>query len=352
MHADDQPAVDAGTHVRRRRLGWTAAQIVVLAVAVYLVLPQLAGIERIGKLLASALWWVGILALLLEAASLIAYSELMRAALGGMGATVRRPLLMRLVLVGTALGKTMPGGTLAGMPFIVRSLQIAGTRPAVAAAAAAGSGMISSAVLAALLPVALLLSIVAGDGRGVAPQAVALALVTVVAVAGVFVVLRDPVVVARVVRRGARLVPQSILRRVDPARLAAAAEAAVVGLHQLGTGKVRWRATGWAAANWLLDAAALALIAVAVGGDVPLSGLLLAYIFGQLVAAAPFTPGGVGVVEATMIAAIVAQGASAAGAAATVLGWRLVSHWIPIAIGLLLLPTLPTGAKAGAERSP
>lgn len=65
---------------------------------------------------------------------------------------------------------------------------------------------------------------------------------------------------------------------------------AVVGLHQFGTGKVLWRATGWAAANWLLDAATLALIAVAVGGNVPLSGLLLAYIFGQLVAAARSLP--------------------------------------------------------------
>lgn len=102
-----------------------------------------------------------------------------------------------------------------------------------------------------------------------------------------------------------------------------------------------------------MDAAALAMMAVAVGRDVPWAGLLLAYILGQLVAAAPLTPSGVGVVETSMIAALVAQGASGAGAAATVLAWRLISHWIPIVVGLIALPTLPNRSphRARPDRS-
>ena len=40
-----------------------------------------------------------------------------------------------------------------------------------------------------------------------------------------------------------------------------------------------------------------------------------------------------------MIGSLVAAGAPVAAATTTVLGWRLVSHWLPILIGLALLPT-------------
>jgi uncharacterized protein (TIRG00374 family) len=59
-----------------------------------------------------------------------------------------------------------------------------------------------------------------------------------------------------------------------------------------------------------------------------------------LVMALPLTPGGVGVVEATMIGVLVATGSPGGAATAAVLGWRLVSHWLPILVGLAILPTL------------
>lgn len=198
---------------RRRSVAWTVAEIIVLALAVYLLLPQLAGIERVGHRLATALWWVSMLALLLETASLLAYGELIRTALRATGRGVPHTLAFRVVLAGTALGKTLPGGTTAAMPFVIRSLHATGIRPATAAATVAGSGMISSAVLAALLPLAVLVSVVGGDGRGMAPEGIALALVTAAAVAGVFALLRDPATVARVVRRGVRLASHGPLRR-------------------------------------------------------------------------------------------------------------------------------------------
>lgn len=76
--------------------------------------------------------------------------------------------------------------------------------------------------------------------------------------------------------------------------------------------------------------------------------MLLACVVAQLAAAIPLTPGGVGVVETAMIGVLVASGAPAAAATATVLGWRLVSHWLPIVVGLALLPSLRGApAKAG-----
>jgi uncharacterized protein (TIRG00374 family) len=103
------------------------------------------------------------------------------------------------------------------------------------------------------------------------------------------------------------------------------------------------RAGGWALANWLLDAAVLLALAATFGRGVPLSAVLLAYVVGQLLAAVPITPGGVGVVEAAMTAALVAAGAPGAAATVTVLGWRLLGHWLPIVGGLALLPTVLRG---------
>jgi uncharacterized protein (TIRG00374 family) len=65
----------------------------------------------------------------------------------------------------------------------------------------------------------------------------------------------------------------------------------------------------------------------------------------------PLTPGGVGLVESAMTAALVAGGVPGGVAAASVLGWRLVSNWIPIGVGLALLPTLRRRRQpAGAAR--
>jgi uncharacterized protein (TIRG00374 family) len=97
--------------------------------------------------------------------------------------------------------------------------------------------------------------------------------------------------------------------------------------------------------------AALTAVAVTVGRGTPLTAILLAYIIGQLAAAIPLTPGGVGIVETAMIASLVAAGAPVAAATATVLGWRLFSYFLPILAGLGLLPTLPRRRAAAIDVS-
>jgi uncharacterized membrane protein YbhN (UPF0104 family) len=58
------------------------------------------------------------------------------------------------------------------------------------------------------------------------------------------------------------------------------------------------RAAGWAAANWLLDAAALFVFIAAFGHVEGPDGLLVAYGLANVLAAIPITPGGLGIVEA------------------------------------------------------
>lgn len=96
-----------------------------------------------------------------------------------------------------------------------------------------------------------------------------------------------------------------------------------------------WATSGSAAAaNWLFDLVCLLVTARAFGLDVGIVPVTGAYLAAQLIRQIPLTPGGVGVVEASLIVALVASGATTATATATVLVYRLVSCWLIAAIGL------------------
>jgi uncharacterized protein (TIRG00374 family) len=90
----------------------------------------------------------------------------------------------------------------------------------------------------------------------------------------------------------------------------------------------------FAVANWLADLCCL--VAVAQAFHLPLSFYQLGtvYVVVQLVRQVPVTPGGVGVIEASLLASLVAAGASQGPAGAVVLGYRLFSAWLIIPAGL------------------
>lgn len=90
---------------------------------------------------------------------------------------------------------------------------------------------------------------------------------------------------------------------------------------------------GWSLANWVFDSACLALAFEAVGAPVPWRSLLLAYGAGQLAANLPITPGGLGVVEGSLIIGLVAFGGSESSTVAAVLLYRIFQFWIPLPVG-------------------
>jgi uncharacterized protein (TIRG00374 family) len=109
--------------------------------------------------------------------------------------------------------------------------------------------------------------------------------------------------------------------------------------------------TPWAAVNGLPDVTVVVVIAMTIGHGAPLAPILPAYIVAQLAASLPFTPGGVGIVEAARIGAMVTAGAPAAAATVTVLGLQFVSHWLPIVVGLGLPPKLTGHRRQSAMPS-
>jgi putative heme transporter len=95
--------------------------------------------------------------------------------------------------------------------------------------------------------------------------------------------------------------------------------------------------TGLALANWLADAAVLAVSIRAAGAAVPWHDLLLVYGSGIAAQSLNITPGGLGVAEGTLSLALVATGLRAGQALAAVLLYRLASFWLVAFAGWLVL---------------
>jgi uncharacterized protein (TIRG00374 family) len=96
----------------------------------------------------------------------------------------------------------------------------------------------------------------------------------------------------------------------------------------------------------LLDAASLWVFVAAYGQLTVVDGLLVAYGLAYVLAAIPITPGGLGVVEATLTSSLVGFGAARGVAILGVLSYRLVNFWLPIPLGGASYISLQVGRRA------
>jgi uncharacterized membrane protein YbhN (UPF0104 family) len=84
---------------------------------------------------------------------------------------------------------------------------------------------------------------------------------------------------------------------------------------------------------------------------VPWHGLLLAYAAGAAAGSTGLTPGGFGLVEAALTAALVAVGMNSSGALTSVLAYRLVNFWM-ILIGGWITMIVLTRFRSRTATSP
>ena len=103
----------------------------------------------------------------------------------------------------------------------------------------------------------------------------------------------------------------------------------------------------WGTANWLLDCTCFAMMFLAVDSTIPWKGLLLAYGAGQLAAALPITPGGLGAVEGSITIALVAFGGDHVTTVDAVLMYRLISFWLVLVVGWSLWGELAHEVRRG-----
>ena len=96
----------------------------------------------------------------------------------------------------------------------------------------------------------------------------------------------------------------------------------------------RWKAAVLSAGgSTAFDFLALLCALRAVGAQPRLSLVIIAYASAKLLVFVPFTPGGLGFVEAGLVGTLTLAGVTPEDALLATLTYRLVSYWIPIPAG-------------------
>jgi uncharacterized membrane protein YbhN (UPF0104 family) len=275
-------------------------------------------------------------ALLLEAASMTAFALMLRRLLATGGASVGVRPMLATSLAANAVSVSVPlAGPGLATAFTFRRFTRQGADAPLAGWSLLAGGVISAAAAA--------LVVVAG---GLTSGNILATAVTVPG--GVLVVAALVAAVAAVRRprlRGALEQPAGWLLRQGSRMLhrPVAEPGQIIGAWAQRLGALRLSPAGWLAAtglalaNWLADAAVLAVSIRATGGTVPWHDLLLVYGSGVAAQSLNLTPGGLGIAEGSLSLALVATGLTASQALAAVLLYRLASFWLVALVGWLIL---------------
>jgi uncharacterized protein (TIRG00374 family) len=338
------------------RILWRVVVLVVAAIALYGLAPQLLDVADQVPQLRTIRWPWFIVMVVLQAASLACVWQLIRIALPGVSWFVAATSQ----LAANAVGKIVPGGAAFGAALSYRMLAVSGVSPGSAASALTATGLLSAWVLFALPFFALVVSLLGSPvPRGMSHVAWGgAALFLLMFVGGVVVVrtTRPLQVVGDVIERAAGWVMARLHRHsgLTSAGLVAQRDEIVSSLGS------RWT-TALAATigNWLLDYLSLVAALLAVGSRPRLSLVLLAFAVSGVLAMIPITPGGLGFVEAGLTAMLTLAGVPANDALLAVLAYRVVSYWLPLPVGAAAYlwfrhrhgrppPTPPDDTESGA----
>jgi uncharacterized protein (TIRG00374 family) len=272
-------------------------------------------------------YWLsaGVLA---EAAALFAYSLLTKVLLPPSGPGIGR--LWRIDLAGLAIAHVVPGGTAGSATLGYRLLTSNGVSGKDAGFAMATQGMGSAVVLNILLWFALVVSI---PFAGVHTGYVLVALLGMFVLLGfgalVFFFTRGEESAVRLVRTLGRKLP-----RVSPDQLENVVRHIGQALRDLARDRERLKlAAMWAAVNWLLDATSLWCFLASLGVYVNPVYLFVGYGVGNVLAAIPITPAGLGFIESAVPLMLSSFGYPGGIATLAVIGWRFVNFWLPIPVG-------------------
>lgn len=326
---------------------WGIGRLLVLALLIeYLVVPQLAGPRKVVHLLAEVNPLLLLAGLALEAGALLSYAQLTRRLLP---ADTRPPLftILRIQMTTLSVSHCAPGGTATGSALGYRLLTHAGVAGRDVGFAIATQGIGSAVVLNVILWLALIVSI---------PVWGFSAVYLLAAIVGVVLLASSTALLVLFTRAGDRVAAAletagSKLRFVDGAALRRSFEVVAGRLQELLSQKrVLAEGVGWASANWLLDAGSLAVFVGAFGKWVNPDGILVAYGLANVLAVIPITPGGLGVIEATLTSLLVGFDAPRGIATLGVIAYRLVNFWLPIPVGGLAYLSLQVDRTQGARR--
>jgi len=316
----------------RRRTILTGVLIVASLVALYLLLPKLAGLNKTwGRLQrGDPVWLAG--AAGVELLSIAGYILLFRTVFGRGMSRLGWAVSIQIPLAGIAAIRLFAAAGAGGVAVTAWALGRAGMEAHVVACRMVANVIVQYAVyLAALVLVGF------GVGLGILPghgpfELTLLPAVLSIVLAGI--VLSAVLLPADVERRLRRITggPRWWRRLLERA---AAAPAALGDGARTATALIVDRRPGLLGAvfYWGFDIAALGFSFRAFGGEPQLAIIVLGYFLGTLGSLLPL-PGGIGGVEGAMIGSFVAFGIPASQAVIAVLAYRAISFWLPTLPGI------------------
>lgn len=301
----EQEAADRGRQLRRSLI--SLAILGVLIVALLFAVPGLNGVEKLMR--QADPWWL-VAAVVLEVASCLGYVLVVQLVFA------RAPLRFaaRLALAELAFGAAVSLGGAGSIALGAWVLHAVGVPTRRIVERSAVLFLLTSAANAIVL-------VVFGIGLWLGLEGTSDPLLSILpAAAGLAILL------------GCLALPRWVDRHHDEARsgrLASTVAGLADGIRTTRTMLItpNWRLLG-AYAYLLCDIAVLWACFKALGYDIPVAPLVLAYQIGYLANIIPI-PGGIGVLDTGLVAMLILYGAPATTAAAAVLLYHAIVLWVP-----------------------
>ncbi len=308
-----------------------AIWLAVTAVSVYLVIPSVVEVfstwPELERLRSGSLAIMSLLTLL----SLVCFWILL-----GLCLDTRRWSLMAMSqLASSAVARIVPGGAATATAVQYRLIRDAGVSSSQAATGMTVVTVLNFAVLFSL-PIFAVPALLFGPPISSlllrAAVAGVIGFVAMAIISGVFLTWDRPLVL---LGQGIDAIARR-LRRFDP-EAPPRATRLIESRDLLRTNLAdKWQWVVLASfGKWGFEYFALVMAVRGVGHEDLSMVLLLAFVAAALLSRIPFTPGGLGFVEAGLTSTLVLAGLSAGDAVLATLAYRLVTYWLPIPFGAL-----------------
>ena len=301
----------------------------VSGVALYLVLPELIAVfHSWPKLITLNLLWF-IPAIVAEGAHFVCTFSLQRIALR----TKAWFSVITAQVSGNAISLIVPGGAAAGAAVQFRMLAVSGMDAADAVGGLTAFSFLGIGGLLAL-PVFVLPAVLFGS-----PVSSGLVDAAIIGAIGfvLFVGLGTVVMATDAPLRYAGDLAQSVRNRVFRKRAPLTGLAGRLleqrNLIRSVLGRKWWQATLLSAGRLAFDYLCLLFSVRAVGSHPRPSLILLAYAVAGIIGLVPITPGGLGIIEASLSGLLVLAGLTGVQAVLATLAYRLASYWLPLLAG-------------------
>lgn len=322
--------------------------LTLIGLAVHLLLPQFADLKKSGAVLNNMPTWLLALAALMQIGSYVGSGILLQGLVGLSGGqmSVGRGIVINLASSSIGL---VAAGIVGSSVAIYNWVRATGVNAQGAGLAATLKSIFNNGLL-------LLLSVF-----GLIHLTVAHDLSTAQITGFLFILILLLLIIGALVWGAVN--PEKLAQGLNPLmdwwakRRGKTADLVVVErtVNQLHNAWVALRQKGWhlpllgSAINIGFDILTIYALFFAAGQSISFGVLLTGYGLPLLLGKAGFLPGGVGIVEATMTAIYASLGISADIVVVVILGYRLISFWIPVLIGFPLAAYLQRTTRVNHE---